>query len=95
MDHFSKFHVLFPLKSKTAREVAQLLEEHVLAYLGAPRIFQSDNGREFVNTLLHALLKQWKCGIVTLYSSIVGHGIHSDKDWWKGETELSSIRLQL
>jgi len=29
MDLFSKFHVLFPLKSKTAREVAQLLEERV------------------------------------------------------------------
>ena len=50
MDHFSKFHVLFPLKRKTA-EVSYMLQECVLAYVGPPKIFHSDNGREFVNNL--------------------------------------------
>jgi transposase InsO family protein len=59
MDHFSKFHVLFPLTRKTAQEVAEKLQERVLSYLGVPRIFHSDNGREFVNELLHALFEQW------------------------------------
>ncbi|PIK39696.1 putative SCAN domain-containing protein 3-like [Apostichopus japonicus] len=59
MDHFSKYHVIFPLKQKTAQEVADKLQERVLSYLGVPKIFHSDNGREFVNELLHALFDQW------------------------------------
>jgi len=31
----------------------------VFAYFGAPQIFHSDNGREFVNDVLRALLKKW------------------------------------
>jgi len=59
VDHFNKFHVLFPLKSKCAVEVATNIEERVLAYFGVPRIFHSDNGREFVNQMLHALFAKW------------------------------------
>nr|XP_045594394.1 KRAB-A domain-containing protein 2-like [Procambarus clarkii] len=59
VDHFSKYHILFPLKSKTPREVALMLEERVLAYVGLPRIFQSDNGKEFVNLILKRLFDQW------------------------------------
>ena len=40
--------MLFPLKSKTAEEESYMLQERVLAYLGPPKIFHSDNGREFV-----------------------------------------------
>ena len=47
MDHFSKFHVLFPLKSKSADEVARLFKERVLAYFGPPHIFHTDNGTSF------------------------------------------------
>ena len=63
MDHFSKYHVIFPLKNKTAQDVAEKIQERVLSYLGVPKIFHSDNGREFVNELLHellhALFDQW------------------------------------
>jgi transposase InsO family protein len=59
MDHFSKFHILFPLRKKTAEEVSYMLEERVLAYLGPPKIFHSDNGRKFVNNLIHAIFKRW------------------------------------
>ena len=59
MDHYSKFHIIYPLKTKTAHEVAISLEERVLAYMGTPRIFHSDNGREFVNQVLASLFEQW------------------------------------
>ncbi|XP_076037988.1 uncharacterized protein LOC143023355 [Oratosquilla oratoria] len=59
MDHFSKYHVLFPLKQKSAEEVGRLLEERVLAYFGPPNIFHSDNGREFVNQLIQTLFSRW------------------------------------
>ena len=59
MDHFSKFHVLFPLKQKTAEEVSCLMEERVLAYFGPPKIFHSDNGREFINQLIRAMFDRW------------------------------------
>ena len=59
MDHFSKFHILFPLKSKTACEVSLMIEERVFAYLSVPKKFHSDNGREFVNQLLRYMFDQW------------------------------------
>ena len=61
----TKFHVLFPLRDKSANEVATMIEERVLAYVGTPHIFHSDNGREFVNQLLHSLLDTWSSGNVT------------------------------
>ncbi|XP_076047354.1 KRAB-A domain-containing protein 2-like [Oratosquilla oratoria] len=66
MDLFSKFHILFPLKNKTAQEVAEWLHDRVLSYIGVPKIFHSDNGREFVNELLHALFEQWGGDVVFL-----------------------------
>lgn len=59
IDHFTKYHILFPLRSKTAAEVAYGLEERVLAYVGLPKIFHSDNGREFVNAVLKSLFDEW------------------------------------
>ena len=44
-----KLHVLFPLKSKEAKEVADQFAISFLAYFGPPVILQSDNGGEFVN----------------------------------------------
>ena len=67
MDHFSKFHVLFPLKTKSAVEVATLLEERVLAYFGPPNIFHSDNGREFVNQIMRSLLESWGADITLVH----------------------------
>ena len=72
MDHFSKFHVLFPLRRKTAEEVSYMLQERVLAYLGPPKIFHSDNGREFVNNLIRAMFEKWG-GDVTFVSGRPRH----------------------
>jgi len=73
MDHFSKYHVLFPLQSKSAVEVASNIEERVFAYFGVPRIFHSDNGREFVNQVLKPLLAQWGGGKTVFISGRPRH----------------------
>jgi hypothetical protein len=47
IDHFSKFSSAFPLKNKSAAEVAGKLRELFFVF-GPSRILHSDNGREFV-----------------------------------------------
>ena len=73
VDHMTKFNILFPLKDKSADEVARMIEERVLAYVGPPHIFHSDNGREFVNQLLHSLLENWSSGNVTFVNGRPRH----------------------
>ena len=58
--------IIFPLKNKSVPEVARLIEERVLVYVGPPHIFHSDNGREFVNQILHSLIERWSSGNVTI-----------------------------
>ena len=67
MDHFSKYHILFPTKTKEADEVATLFRERVLAYFGAPAIFHSDNGHEFCNQVLTKLIKSWSCNVTFVH----------------------------
>ena len=57
MDHWSKYHVLFPMAHKSAVEVACGLKTRVLGYFGIPKVLQSDNGREFDNELVTSLIK--------------------------------------
>ena len=58
-DCFSKFVVLRPLRSKTADEVAQCLV-HIFCEHGPPHILHTDNGAEFSNkTLLAVLHRLW------------------------------------
>ena len=59
MDHFTKFHVIYSLKTKTADEVSAMFRDRVLGYFGAPKRFHSDNGKEFVNQVLQGLLNKW------------------------------------
>lgn len=47
-DHLTKVVSLRPLKTKSAEEVAYNLVD-IFCDKGAPRILQSDNGREFAN----------------------------------------------
>lgn len=72
MDHWSKFHVLFPLARKSAPEVGLNLQNHVFAYLGTPRILHSDNGREFVNEIVQDVVKSWP-GKVTIVNGRPRH----------------------
>ena len=59
MDHFTKFHVLFPIVDKSAHCVAENLRERVFAYFGLPFIVQSDNRREFAKRLSEQLVEIW------------------------------------
>lgn len=57
-DHSTKFLSLRPLESKRASEVANNLLAIFLTF-GAPKILQSDNGREFVNSIIVELKELW------------------------------------
>ena len=72
MDHWSKLHVLFSLQQKSAAEVALNLETKVFAYFGLPKVLQSDNGREFVNTIIHQVVADWP-GEVTIINGRPRH----------------------
>jgi hypothetical protein len=63
-DHLTKMVVLRPLKSKTAEEVAYQLVD-IFCDKGAPRVLQSDNGREFANKVVNNVLEMWpECRLV-------------------------------
>ena len=66
VDHFRKYHVLFPLKKKEMCEVASNLIMHVFRYVGLPHIIHSDRGRGFVNNTITSVVKEWtgSCKIV-------------------------------
>ena len=57
-EHLTKFLVLSPLKSKTAAEVAYNLLDIFCGY-GCCSVLQSDNGREFVNSIINELSILW------------------------------------
>lgn len=48
-DHFSKFSIIWTQKRKCATETIGCMERFVFAYLGVPKLLQSDNGKEFNN----------------------------------------------
>ena len=83
MYNYSKFHIIYPLKTRSAHEVAVSLEERVLAYVGTPRIFHSDNGRWFVSQVLAPLFEQW---VATQPLSMAGPDIRSHRDLSKEVT---------
>jgi len=48
VEHFTKFVVLIPLRSKESAETARAFQERVLAYFGAPAEVLTDQGGEFM-----------------------------------------------
>lgn len=56
IDVFTGFVILRPLKTTTAEVVANELWS-IFAIIGWPKVLQSDNGPEFVNEVLRALVK--------------------------------------
>ncbi|CAF2061660.1 unnamed protein product [Rotaria magnacalcarata] len=54
IDHFSKFSWAFPLKNKSVGEFVAELRELFFIF-GPPRILHSDNGREFVSSVIMEL----------------------------------------
>ena len=51
LDHLTKFALVRPLQSNTAGETAFQLNDAFYIF-GAPCILNSDNGREFVNSVI-------------------------------------------
>lgn len=64
VDHWSKFNFAYPLESKRAKCVAVVLTQQLFPYFGVPRILHSDNGREFVNSIIKATLDSWHADIM-------------------------------
>ena len=58
-NHFSKFSLAYPLRSKCALEVANNLV-NTFHLFGAPKILQSNNGKEFVAMVIKELASIWK-----------------------------------
>jgi zinc finger BED domain-containing protein 5/7/8/9 len=57
-DHCTKFVQLRPVKSKKAKEIANVLLD-IFAIFGAPSILQSANGWEFINEVILELCNLW------------------------------------
>lgn len=57
-DHFTKFIILRALMHKCAVEVAWQVLDYFLTF-GASAILQSDNGKEFVNSIINELKNLW------------------------------------
>ena len=66
MNHFTKFHILFPMNLKEAKEVFVGLEARVFSVFDLPYILHSDNGREFVNNIIVDTIESWlsECKLV-------------------------------
>ena len=45
--------------------MASIFETYIFPYFGVPKIFQSDNGKEFVNSVIGKLLRSWSADIQT------------------------------
>ena len=63
IDSFSKFLWSYKLKTKSAAEVAEALEDCFLNY-GLPVAIQADNGKEFKNNTLAALCRSMNIQII-------------------------------
>ena len=61
-DHFSKFLVLYTLKTKESRPIADCITQFIAIFF-PPKILQCDNGREFKGALL-ILLRQYRIQVI-------------------------------
>jgi len=55
IDHFSKFLMSIPVKNNNEDNILFCIKQFV-NYIGKPKIFQSDNGTEYKNTLINNYL---------------------------------------
>ncbi|CAF3493417.1 unnamed protein product, partial [Rotaria sordida] len=84
-DHFSKYSWLFPMASKEAINVANILRS-IFYQFGPPKILQSDNGREFVPK--------------TPFEVVFGQHSRIDDDMWKSifnhqqQSDINKIILE-
>lgn len=56
VEYLTKYVVAYPIKSKTAPEVAEKLMDYIATF-GAPKVILSDQGTEFNNKIVDALIR--------------------------------------
>ena len=56
----------FPLQSKEGKCVA-IFRTYIFPYFGIPKIFQTDNGRGFANSIIENLIEFWQSGIQIIH----------------------------
>lgn len=56
--HLTKFVILRPMQTKTAKEVAHIVLD-IFYILGAPSVLQSDHGTDFANRIIEELKIIW------------------------------------
>lgn len=59
-DCFSKFCLLFPMRSATTPPIIKLLEERVILVFGAPTRVITDNGVQFKSNAFQSLMKEYQ-----------------------------------
>lgn len=62
-DNFSKYSLVFPLRSSTADMVCRKLEEDIFLVYGVPRLLLCDNGPQFISNRLRHLVSEYKVKI--------------------------------
>ena len=66
IDVFSKYAMVFPLKTKQGKEVAKILK--IIFGVMKPRILLSDNGKEFLNSSISKITNKFQVYHITSYS---------------------------
>lgn len=56
IEYLTKYPYVKPIKSKTAKEISWLLWEYITIF-GTPKVILSDNGTEFVNSVVDSMLR--------------------------------------
>jgi hypothetical protein len=59
LDELSKWPEFFPMRTATAKRVAECLEDQVFCRFGAPKNIISDNGSQFISKIVKRLCKEW------------------------------------
>jgi len=68
IDHFTKWLIAKPMKSKSAEDIGRAFVNRVVLFHGAPQKIHSDKGTEFVNSTIDCLKKIFRIGQSTTAS---------------------------
>ncbi|KAG5876899.1 hypothetical protein JTB14_001183 [Gonioctena quinquepunctata] len=62
-DYFSKYYLVFPMRTSTAEMVTRRIGEEVILVYGAPRLLLCDNGPQYRSHQFRKLAKKYDCEI--------------------------------
>lgn len=68
-DSFSKYYLVFPLRTATALAIGKIMENDIFCMFGMPTCLVTDNGANFKARTINYLCQQWniKHRLVTVY----------------------------